>query len=228
MSSTLANHSIIRRIITDKPIHISSIQNGLESIWGAPPGLKIQEMGEKILQIFLDSLADKDRILYGNPWIFRNSWLVVKPWERDRNYTASDFDHVPVWIQLWGLPTHCKTKQMGESIGALIGKVEASELYEYPGKQLIVKINVAINTKNHILSGIHVGNPTDSTNWIDYRYEKLPQVCFRCGMLGHADKLCSNPALELRTLAPLGPWIRSNQFGKRKMEEKDRMFYSVL
>jgi hypothetical protein len=47
-------------------------------------------------------------------------------------------------------------------------------------------------------------------------------------MLGHADKLCSNPALELRTLAPLGPWIRSNQFGKRKMEEKDRMFYSVL
>jgi hypothetical protein len=35
------NHSIIGKIITDKPIHVSSIQNGLDNIWGAPLGLKI-------------------------------------------------------------------------------------------------------------------------------------------------------------------------------------------
>jgi hypothetical protein len=34
--------SIIGKIITDKSIHVSSIQNGLESIWGAPQGLKVQ------------------------------------------------------------------------------------------------------------------------------------------------------------------------------------------
>jgi hypothetical protein len=78
------NHSIIGKIITDKPIHVSSIQNGLDSIWGAPPGLKIQELGGKILQFFMNDLADKDRILLGNPWIFRNSWLVVKPWDRKK------------------------------------------------------------------------------------------------------------------------------------------------
>jgi hypothetical protein len=120
------NHSIIGKIITDKPIHINSIQNGLESIWGAPPGLKIQEFGGKILQFFMKDLADKDRILFGNPWIFRNSWLVVKAWDRETDVHTIDFDHVPVWIQLWGLPPHCKTKQMGVSIGALMGKVEAA------------------------------------------------------------------------------------------------------
>ncbi|XP_045802425.1 uncharacterized protein LOC123896011 [Trifolium pratense] len=220
------NHSIIGKIITAKPIHISSIQNGLESIWGSPPGLKVQELGGKILQFFMNEPADIDRILYGNPWIFRNSWLVVKPWDRETDYHEIDFDHIPVWIQLWGLPTHCKTKQMGASIGELIGKVEASEFYEYPGKKIIIKIKVAININNPITSGIHVGNPTDGTCWVDYRYEKLPQVCFKCGMIGHADKLCRNQALVLDTLAPLGPWIRSTQYGKRKMEEKDRKYYS--
>jgi hypothetical protein len=115
---------------------------------------------------------------------------------------------------------------MGENIGALLGKVEASEFYEYPGKKLIIKIKVAINVHNPITSGIHVGNPTDGTCWIDFRYEKLPQVCFNCGLLGHGDKLCKNQALNLDTLAPLGPWIRSTQYGKRKMEEKDKKYYS--
>ncbi|GAU50755.1 hypothetical protein TSUD_272700 [Trifolium subterraneum] len=56
-------------------------------------------------------------------------------------------------------------------------------------------------------SGIHIGNPNDGTCWIAYRFEKLPQVCFRCGLVGHAEALCRNQALDLDTLAPLGPWI---------------------
>ncbi|GAU51479.1 hypothetical protein TSUD_413680 [Trifolium subterraneum] len=218
--------SIIGKIITDKPIHVSSIQNGLESIWGSPEGLKIQELGGRILQFFMTNEADKDRILQGNPWIFRNSWLIVKPWDRETDINSLDFDHVPIWIQLWGLPPHCKTKKMGESIGALMGNVEASEFYEYPGKNVIIKIKVGINIHNLITSGIHVGNPIDGINWIDYRYEKLPQVCFKCGMIGHIDKLCRNQALDLDTLAPLGPWLRSTQYGKIKMEAKHKKYYS--
>ncbi|MCI15385.1 DUF4283 domain protein, partial [Trifolium medium] len=132
--------SIIGKIITDKHVHVNSIQNGLESIWGSPPGLKIQVLEGKLLQFFMTDIADQDRIIQRNPWIFRNSWLVVKPWDREVDYHTLDFDHVPIWIQLWGLPAHCKTKQMGESIGALLGNVEAAEFYEYPGKQIIIKI----------------------------------------------------------------------------------------
>ncbi|PNX59742.1 hypothetical protein L195_g051573, partial [Trifolium pratense] len=143
--------SIIGKIITNKPVHASSIQNGLESIWGSPPGLKIQVLEGKLLQFFMNDLADQDRIIHGNPWIFRNSWLVVKPWDREVDYHTLDFDHVPIWIQLWGLPPHCKTKQMGESIGALLGNVEASEFYEYPGKQMGL-VGLITDMKNYLKS----------------------------------------------------------------------------
>ncbi|MCI04014.1 DUF4283 domain protein, partial [Trifolium medium] len=161
----VCNRSIIGKFITDKPIYVSSIQNGLENIWGSPSGLKIQVLEGKVLQFYMNDSADQDRILQGNPWIFRNAWLIVKPWDRQVDYHTIDFEHVPVWIQLWGLPQHCKTKQMGESIRALMCNVEASEFYEYPGKQVIIKIKVAINVNNPIMSGIHVGNPTDGTCW---------------------------------------------------------------
>jgi hypothetical protein len=198
----------------------------LDSIWGAPQGLKVQEIEGKILQFFMDKEEDQERILQGNPWIFRNSWLIIKPWDRETDPQSLDFNHVPIWVQLWGLPQHCKTKAMGESLGSLMGKVESSEFYEYPGKKVIIKIKVHIDVHKPIPSGIHVGNPKDGSTWIDYRYEKLPLVCFKCGLVGHAEQSCKNPPLELGTLAPLGPWIRSTQYGRRKMEAKDRKFYS--
>jgi hypothetical protein len=85
---------------------------------------------------------------------------------------------------------------------------------------------VAINIHKPISFGIHLSNPTDGTCWVDYKYEKLPQVCFKCGLLGHSDKLCRNQALNMETLAPLGPWIRSTQYGRRKMDSRDRKLYS--
>jgi hypothetical protein len=91
----------------------------------------------------MNNVTDQERILQGNPWIFRNSWLVVKPWDMEIDLHDLDFDNVPIWIQLWGLPPHYKTKKMGESIGALLGQVEASEFYECPGKRVIIKIKVA-------------------------------------------------------------------------------------
>jgi hypothetical protein len=107
-----------------------------------------------------------------------------------------------------------------------MGTVESSEFYEYPGKKTIIKIKVHIDVHKPIPTGIHVGNLSDGSCWIDYRYEKLPLTCFRCGLVGHDDKLCKKPPLDLGTLAPLGPWIRSTQYGRRKMEAKDRKFYS--
>ncbi|GAU14423.1 hypothetical protein TSUD_249630 [Trifolium subterraneum] len=43
---------------------------------------------------------------------------------------------------------------------------------------------------------------------------------------GHNDKLCQNEALNTEDSAPLGPWIRSNQYGRRVMEEKDKKYHS--
>jgi hypothetical protein len=193
------------KIITEKPIHVSSIQNGLESIWGSPQGLKIQEIEGGILQFFTTKPIDQERILLGNPWIFRNAWLVIKAWDRQADPRTVDFTYAPVWIQLWGLPPHCKTKKMGESIGSLLGKVEAAEFYEYPGKKMIIKIKVAINVLKPIQTGILIGNHRDDTYWIDFRYEKLPQVCFKCGLLGHGDTLCLNEPLNMAKYGPSWP-----------------------
>ena len=115
---------------------------------------------------------------------------------------------------------------MGKRIGNLLGNVTKTEIYEYPGKNIIIKIRVELNTNNPIIPGLHIGNTIDGTTWIDFRYENLPQVCFHCSMVGHPEKFCRNAKLKVEEASPLGPWIRSNIYGRRVIEPKDRKFYS--
>jgi len=85
---------------------------------------------------------------------------------------------------------------------------------------LIIKVDLNIN--NPIIPGIHIGNTIDGTTWVDFCYENLPQLCFNCGMVGHPEKFCRNNKLIVEEAAPLGPWIRSNIYGRRIIDPKDR------
>jgi hypothetical protein len=128
------------------------------------------------------------RAVKGNPWTIRNSWFMVHYWDRKINPNNMDFKHVQVWIQLWNLPIHCKTINMGKHLGSQLGKVEDAALYDYPQQARIVKIKVNLNVEEPIRPGLFIGNTTDGISWVDFRYENLPMFCFGCGLVGHTEE----------------------------------------
>ncbi|MCI21749.1 zinc CCHC-type-like protein, partial [Trifolium medium] len=145
----------------------------------------------------MDLVSDINRAVKGNPWLIRNSWFMVFSWDRSINPKDLDFTHVPVWIQLWGLPLHCKTVAMGNLLGSQLGKVEEAALYDYPDKARIVKIKVQVNIEEPIRPGIFIGNSKDGITWVDFRYENLPMFCFTCGLVGHNEEKCEGPITEI-------------------------------
>jgi hypothetical protein len=74
-------------------------------------------------------------------------------------FNYGDFLHTAKFMVMGGIP------------GSLMGMVEAAEFYEYPDRNMIIKIKVNININNPMLAGIGVENPIDGR--IDYRYENL-------------------------------------------------------
>jgi galactose-1-phosphate uridylyltransferase len=52
--------------------------------------------------------------------------------------------------------------------------------------------------------------------------------CFGCGLVGHSEDKCNNNTTPLPEGAvnPRGPWLRSNIYGKRVIEKRDKRFNS--
>jgi hypothetical protein len=224
----LCTNSLIGKILSNKPILKSILQHSLQGIWGNPAGFTINEIEGGYFRINLELNADIQRILKGNPWIIRNSWFMVHLWDRQINPSNLDFHHVPTWIQIWGLPIHCKTVNMGKHLGAQLGKVEDAALYDYPQKARIIKIKVSLDIREPIRPGMFIGNTKDDINWVDFRYENLPMFCFGCGLVGHTEDNCSDSSqnsLEER-VNTRGSWLRSNIYGKRVNENRDKRFNS--
>ncbi|PNX90650.1 hypothetical protein L195_g046775, partial [Trifolium pratense] len=63
---TECRNSVIAKIITDKPIHKGSLQSALASIWCNPKEFRMEEVEEKMYQLFFGSDKDLKRVINGS------------------------------------------------------------------------------------------------------------------------------------------------------------------
>ncbi|KAJ1425952.1 Zinc knuckle CX2CX4HX4C [Sesbania bispinosa] len=185
--------SLVGCFLTEKPIHANSLPNALAGIWCNPKGFKVENVGDKTYQFLFAEEKDVNRILQGSPWIFRNSWLSLKRWERGQSMINLNFHIIPLKIQIWGLPLHCRTSKMGRKIGAAMGEVMESDLFEIRERGSFVKVTILFDSSKPLKHGIHVGSKTDGITLVDFQYERLPQFCSSCCLIGH-DEDASNEA----------------------------------
>lgn len=90
---------------------------------------------------------------------------------------------------------HCKTSRMGSKMGATIGEVLDADLFELPDRKVVVKALVEMDVTKPLMEGVTSGSKKDGLFWVEFKYEKLPQFCYFCGMLGHGDNLCAQALL---------------------------------
>ncbi|KAF7814887.1 hypothetical protein G2W53_028856 [Senna tora] len=79
---------------------------------------------------------------------------------------------------------------------------------------------ISFKLKDAIRKGVNLGNKKDGIFCFDFRYEKIPQCCFSCGVFGHDESECiTKKKAEEEGKAfiskELESWVKATVFGRK-------------
>ncbi|GAA0183957.1 hypothetical protein LIER_31281 [Lithospermum erythrorhizon] len=128
---------------------------------------------------------------------------------RDVDPTTTDFDTCDFWIRVRGLKGEFLTCDVLGKIGNAFQGYESVELIvDKQGKKFFrLKATVMIHQPIKRLVSFKVGSSMVSGY---LAYERLANMCFHCGKLGHLIKKCPelDPREDYTTKVVYGLWIR--------------------
>ena len=101
--------------------------------------------------------------------------------------------------------------------------MRASETDEEVGGGRMMRVRVQVDISKPLCRGRKLGLANGEEKWVSFRYERLPNFCYWCGLLTHGEKDCEvwleNQETLSREARGYGPWLRADIEGPfRKME----------
>ena len=150
------------------------------------------------------------------PWSIRCGHLVLKQWNPSLTWQEVPFTTSTLWVQVHGLPELWRSPENLRLIGGKVGSVVEVDLAGDEGGtwKRFIRIQIEVELHRPLLPGIFLPRNDLPHLWISLRYEKMANVCYRCGVIGHETHACQGKAFLIwnpfgHEFIALGPWLRA-------------------
>lgn len=198
------------RVHTTRPFSHAALLRQMRNAWASAQGVTFNVKGPNLFLAQAHCLGDWRRIMDGGLWIFRNAPVVIQEYDGFTNFSEYKLNKIPVWARIKGLPDGLTTKkELAEKVAAKVGE---------PPFTVVVnegKINPTSTLRARVYLDVNIPLvrfvPITLKEWKKYPvlYEKLPDFCFYCGLMGHTVEECGDGVHDPRT-CEWGDWLLWN------------------
>ncbi|XP_050212651.1 uncharacterized protein At4g02000-like [Mercurialis annua] len=197
---------VVGKLLTKKPYNLNHMRNSLASAWRLAKGFNLRDVGDNLFVCEFLSKVDKVRILREGPWHFDKQIILFEPLNGNMQPNNMLIVECPVWVRIYDLPLNCRGKAAVGKIGGKIGRIMGRDEEEGKVWNRYSRIRVAIDTTKPLMRGMSVINPLGERCWIGFKYERIQNFCYWCGMLDHMEVECEDK-LEQKKISewPYGP-----------------------
>jgi hypothetical protein len=219
-----ADRCLVGKVGSDRRVNKEAFQTVLSQLWRTVGSVMFKEVQDNIWLFEFTDKDDKERVLEGRPWSFDRHILVLNDFDGSIPPSQMEFTHSPFWVQVHDMPLLCMNKAVGMRIGESMGEVEDVDVSgDGSGWGRCLRIRVRVNLLQPLERGraLQVGG---KSNWVNFKYEKLPRLCFTCGRILHGLKGCPVKGVQRRSaddsLKEWGVWLRADDPRRRAGGEK--------
>ena len=207
---------------TKRALNIEAVARMFRPLWRTKASFHITNVGDNILLFTFDQEVDAVKVLLGEPWSYDRHLVVIQWFEGNKPIKEVEFNKVKFWIQIHDLLYKFMnletTIEIGDSIGEVV--IPRDDLEMRGGT--FMRVRVWVDISRPLCRGRKVNFEDDLEGWVSLQYERLPNICFWCGILSHNDKECEiwlkrngNLSLERQQY---GHWIKASIFSLAQLQ----------
>ncbi|KAF4390951.1 hypothetical protein G4B88_030629 [Cannabis sativa] len=205
LEDVVINKACAGKVMGNKEMPASVVKKILMGVWRNIGSWRMKKCGEGVMGFFFASEEDCQFVMEKRPWLVNGVLLNLKSWPLEGE------------VQFHELPTRCLSNDNTPIIAKKTGVFIKSD--EKPKFELVrrgyLRCWVDIWITHPFTAGFFLKAAGKEEAWIQFKYEKLPYLCFNCGRLAHLDKICHAPKAMVfpkagNAVQMYGPWIKSD------------------
>lgn len=147
------------------------------------------------MNLFMFSFKKQEdalEVIRKGPWYVMSKLISLQQWTHQAVMKEIDFSKVRFWVLVHGLPMEYMNARNAEKILNHMGELEEIENMFVEGQivRQFVRAKIRINVLQPLSTGFWVPCRNLPKVWVNLKYEKLQDMCFNCGVIGHDQRGC--------------------------------------
>lgn len=176
--------------------------------------INIKEAGTNLFIFEIQETLDLIRIEKRCSWSFDRNLFCLCKFDGKLAPNQVSFTQEPMWVQLHNILLGMMNTIYGEDLGKNIGEViELDVDKDGIGWSPYVLIRVQVNMSKP-LAWVKLINFMGKQSWISFKYERVSNFCFNCGIIKYPSSVCSkgviNGKLHLEEPPQYGTQLRAS------------------
>ena len=142
--------------------------------------------------------------------------MILKRFSPDQSVAEVDFSTTEFWIQVHSLPLDRHSMENLLKIGSIAGRALETNFIGSSGGvwRRYIQVRVEVDVNCPLAPGFPLERDHLPELWIPFKYEKLGNFCFGCGILGHEQRDCQNKGaqsfIQEGMTGFFGRWLRAD------------------
>lgn len=187
-----AQRTLVGKILFAKVLNKAAAKSIIAKAWGEPDRLKVVDMGPNIYMFTFKNKMETQEILRRGPWYIMNHLISLQYWIPEVSAYEVDYTGVSFWVQLHGMPLGTMTCKNATQVMERFGEVREVENSLVDGNLYrdFMRVRVLLNVLKPLPVGCWIPRKDLPKTWIVFRFERLQDLCYKCGILGHDFRSC--------------------------------------
>lgn len=198
--SPIFSFSHIEKLITHKNVGVTEITNVINRVWKPNLQIWVNWHDRDTYRFLFNHEADMNNAFRRRPWSIKGGHLILKHWNPSLIWQEIPFTASTVWVQVYGLPKLWKFPSNLRKIGEKVRTVVELELTGEGGTawRKFLRIQIELDVLKLLMPGFFLPRKNLPHIWINFKYEKIANICYRCGIITHKDSSCHGNLFHVR------------------------------